>query len=1293
MKRALAIFQLIAPLLISSGFTARGALVAEESFNYGGVASSLSGLNGGTGYGSAWTGDVGMGTFNYVPVGLTFGSLATVGGAAQVATVANVAPYFKAEASRQFILSSNITGTVYGSYLFSIPYYNSGYYSLATLFGGANTTNTGKGGSPDNDAQQDVSGLYYNGGSKGNIRIVGTGGNVDGVVIATNTTYMALWEADGLVASGSGTETLTMWILTSLQFDYFRLEGLTNSVLNAAAFGTASNNITERATLSGTYAATFLQNAFTSLYATFGSSNVPVNVTFDEIRVGTGSLNKVTPLSAPTLPQIAVQPASQSVYAGTTAQLSVAASGYPAVSYQWLAGAVGGGIYTNLTDGEDISGSKGSTLTIANVTYANGADYVVAVSNTVGAVTSAPPATLTVLAPVPPRIAVEPASQSVQGGTPAVEMSVVAAGTAVAYQWMSGAVGGGNYSGLVDGGNITGSATSRLMLTDVSANNSADYVVVVSNSIGSVTSSPPATLTVNYTTNSVPAWGLGPFYRVADVNPIISSNTSATFEDPILGEPVNWEYTHTFNPGAVIYGGQVYVLYRAEDNSGNGIGTYCSRDGLASSSDGLHFTCNPAPSLYPGADAQESNEWPGGCEDPRLVQSDEGTYVVLYTQWNRSRARLGIATSTNLLNWTKYGSPFTMYGNASVNATTASKSAGILTALVNGQLQAVKYLGQYWMYWGEGSVAVATSADLVNWNPVGPTVLNTRAGDFDSSLVEGGCPAVLTPAGIVVFYNGKNASPGDPTINAGAYSGGQALFDAKEPTKLVARMDSPFFQPEAPYEVTGQYAAGTTFIEGLVAFQNQWFLYYGCADTFVGVAVCNQSGFGVAGPWPTDGYYQDFDGLKTGATNSVDGSSLFSTAMNSVAGVQDPFQKELQLTANGVTNVVSAFVLRDIVPGRAIYGFSARWDSEFYYTNPSGCGLSFNLSPMSGPQILGLPVEQGYGSGLSICIDNDKLGTPGFFVRVNNTVVASNLFNPDLQWGNANASRNYFAIDWNYTNGLTLAVNGANIFTNAPTPGFAPVPGMVFSWAARTSTNTEDARIDNISVLANANLVPIPLTPSFSASGSTPGNGAGNAFDGNFNTQWQTASSNGWIQASCLGGPQTVMAYSLVSASTNWQADPQSWTLLGSNNGTNWALVDAEYNEGWENTNTLMRKAPRTFLVNQPAPFATYQLNITTNHGAAETQLADVVLYASQAIQPPEPLIAGIGFTNNNLIISGVGGVHQGWYYVLNSTNLLLPMNQWRIVATNQFDNLGNFTYSNSSSFKGQATYYMLKLP
>jgi len=92
----------------------------------------------------------------------------------------------------------------------------------------------------------------------------------------------------------------------------------------------------------------------------------------------------------------------------------------------------------------------------------------------------------------------------------------------------------------------------------------------------------------------------------------------------------------------------------------------------------------------------------------------------------------------------------------------------------------------------------------------------------------------------VVIYNGKNAPDGgDPALGANAYAAGEALFSADYPAKLLSRADKPFFYPEWPYEKTGQYAAGTTFAEGLVFFQDKWILYYGCADSLVGVAMGN----------------------------------------------------------------------------------------------------------------------------------------------------------------------------------------------------------------------------------------------------------------------------------------------------------------------------------------------------------------------------------------------------------------------------------------------------------------------
>lgn len=69
--------------------------------------------------------------------------------------------------------------------------------------------------------------------------------------------------------------------------------------------------------------------------------------------------------------------------------------------------------------------------------------------------------------------------------------------------------------------------------------------------------------------------------------------------------------------------------------------------------------------------------------------------------------------------------------------------------------------GKYWMYWGEKFVNVATSTDLVNWEPMLDEngeflkVMVPRAGKFDSDLTECGPPAILTDKGILLFYNGK----------------------------------------------------------------------------------------------------------------------------------------------------------------------------------------------------------------------------------------------------------------------------------------------------------------------------------------------------------------------------------------------------------------------------------------------------------------------------------------------------------------------------------------------------------
>jgi predicted GH43/DUF377 family glycosyl hydrolase len=316
----------------------------------------------------------------------------------------------------------------------------------------------------------------------------------------------------------------------------------------------------------------------------------------------------------------------------------------------------------------------------------------------------------------------------------------------------------------------------------------------------------------------------GEWHRVSDA-PVIAPRGNA------------WEAAGTFNPAVVMHAGKTVMLYRAQDRQG------ISRLGYAESADGIHFTRRDEPVLSPAEDYEKN----GGVEDPRIVEREDGTYVLTYTQWNRVTYSVGIATSRDLEHWTKAGPAFLEAENGKY-AKLRYKSSGIVTVLHDGRLIAARLEGKYWMYWGEGAIHLATSSDLIRWTPVEDVrgqpieVLRPRAGRFDSSFPETGPPPVLTQRGIVIIYNGKNAaSGGDPHLAPNTYAAGEALFDAKNPAKLLARTEDPVLQPMLPYEKTGQYSAGTTFAEGLVYFHDRWFLYYGCADSLVAVVTTPES--------------------------------------------------------------------------------------------------------------------------------------------------------------------------------------------------------------------------------------------------------------------------------------------------------------------------------------------------------------------------------------------------------------------------------------------------------------------
>jgi beta-1,2-mannosidase len=330
------------------------------------------------------------------------------------------------------------------------------------------------------------------------------------------------------------------------------------------------------------------------------------------------------------------------------------------------------------------------------------------------------------------------------------------------------------------------------------------------------------------------SWEMTDFIKQDDINPIVFPSTELTFTCPIKGKSVHWEEKNVLNPCAIIKDNKVYLIYRAQDSS------MTSRLGLAISEDGLHFNKEAAPIFYPDADDMEGYEWPGGVEDPRIVQSEDGRYILTYTSYNGKIARLCIASSSDLRTWIKHGPVL----NEEEYKDTWSKSGAIVARSEGNKIIATKINGLYWMYFGDTALFMAYSSDLIKWTVAKDqengrmiSVLHPRKGHFDSRLVEPGPYALLRDEGIVLIYNASNAANyNDTSLPPFTYAAGQALFDKNLPYKLIDRSDNFFIHPDKDYEKIGEVNE-VCFVEGLVHFHNQWFLYYGTADSKIAVAV------------------------------------------------------------------------------------------------------------------------------------------------------------------------------------------------------------------------------------------------------------------------------------------------------------------------------------------------------------------------------------------------------------------------------------------------------------------------
>jgi predicted GH43/DUF377 family glycosyl hydrolase len=304
-------------------------------------------------------------------------------------------------------------------------------------------------------------------------------------------------------------------------------------------------------------------------------------------------------------------------------------------------------------------------------------------------------------------------------------------------------------------------------------------------------------------------------------------------ENPIILPKAenNWEAWQTFNPGVVLLEGKVHFLYRAIGKDG------ISRLGYAASSDG--FTINerlPYPvyghktgdrkfSIY----SYSSGGSFGGAEDPRPVRvNEEDTIYMTYTACDEGLrvALTSIKVQDFLQKRWQWKAPKLISPPDEVH-----KNWVIFPEKIHGKYAILTSINP--------KILIEYLDDLefeddryIESNHGGAR----RRNCWDTYVRGAGTPPIKTRYGWLLFYHAIDER--DP----GKYKVGAMLLDLNDPTKVLHRSSEPILEPTEVYENNG-FKAGVVYASGAVVKDGNLLIYYGAADSYIGVAYADFNKF------------------------------------------------------------------------------------------------------------------------------------------------------------------------------------------------------------------------------------------------------------------------------------------------------------------------------------------------------------------------------------------------------------------------------------------------------------------
>jgi predicted GH43/DUF377 family glycosyl hydrolase len=255
----------------------------------------------------------------------------------------------------------------------------------------------------------------------------------------------------------------------------------------------------------------------------------------------------------------------------------------------------------------------------------------------------------------------------------------------------------------------------------------------------------------------------------------------------------------------------VHLLYRAIGNDD------ISRIGYATSKDGIHIDERLPEPIYEPREACEKD----GVEDPRITEIDDYlvmTYTALreYSHLMVFQIALTTIKKEDFLarrwNWTPRKLPFPGIRN---------KDAVIFPQKINGRYAMIHRI--------EPDVCIAYSDDLEHWCDM-KSMMTPRARGWDNwKLGAGGTPIKLDNYWLVI-YHGVSVER--------IYCLGIMLLDEDHPERVLYRSRKAILAPKRDYERFGK-VPNVVFSCGNVVIGDELFVYYGAADSVIGVAKIN----------------------------------------------------------------------------------------------------------------------------------------------------------------------------------------------------------------------------------------------------------------------------------------------------------------------------------------------------------------------------------------------------------------------------------------------------------------------